>query len=71
MIVTERHLVYNFPAMKEETMFNHTLDKHTPSESDNRYFCDECDFRSENKAQLGRHFRETHMNSNKLPVNQM
>ena len=54
-----------FIGMGEETMENHILEDHAVPDENNQFNCDECTFRTENKATYGKHFKDKHGSNTK------
>ena len=47
-------------AINEDIMENHILDKHAQPDTEGEYKCDDCDFKTEDKQNFGKHYKDNH-----------
>ena len=52
--------VCSYKAVGEDSMENHILENHARPDSDGEYKCDECNFKTKDKYNFGRHYKEVH-----------
>ena len=50
----------SFSCLNEGSMEDHILDKHAKPEADNWYKCDDCSFKTKEKAIFGEHYKHKH-----------
>ena len=47
-------------AISEDAIENHILEKHARPDSEGEYKCDECEYRTKEKSNFGKHYKEGH-----------
>ena len=58
--------ICGYIAINEDVMENHILDRHARPDEDGEFKCDDCEFKTRDKQQFGKHFKDSHgSNSNK------